>query len=214
MLLPVAEAATVTLAWDPNQEPDVAGYKIHYGTSSRTYQHTVDVGVFTSCTISGLEVGKTYFFAVTAYDTNNNQSGYSAEAIYTVPIQDTDGDGFPDNTDDFPTDPTEWLDTDGDGFGNNTDDDDDDDGMPDGWEIKYELNPLVDDAAEDPDGDGISNLEEYIGGSGPHLSVNNQPPDRPLLQLPEDTESVNLTTVLIRYTETDSDRRYVLSLAS
>jgi hypothetical protein len=195
-LAPNVYSAQVTLAWDPNQEPDVAGYKIHYGTYSRTYQHTVDVKEFTSCTISGLEDGKTYFFAATAYDTNNNESGYSAEAVYTVPVLDTDGDGFPDDVDDFPNDPTEWLDTDGDGIGNNADEDDDDDGMPDAWEIEFELNPLVDDATEDPDGDGISNLEEYLGGTDPHLHVNNQPPDQPLLLLPEDTESVNLTPVL------------------
>ncbi|MGD8522671.1 MAG: fibronectin type III domain-containing protein, partial [Desulfobacterales bacterium] len=200
ILVPNGYSAQVTLAWDPNQEPDVAGYKIHYGTYSRTYQHTVDVKNFTSCTISGLEEGKTYFFAATAYDTNGNQSGYSTEAMYTVPIPDMDGDGFPDNVDDFPTDPTEWLDTDGDGIGNNADEDDDDDGMPDAWEIEFELNPLVDDAAEDPDGDGISNLEEYLGETDPRLPANNQPPDRPLLLLPEDTESVNLTPVL----QTDS----------
>ena len=195
-LAPNVYSAQVTLAWDPNQEPDVAGYKVHYGRYSRTYQQTVDVKEFTSCTISGLKEGKTFFFAVTAYDTHNNQSDYSTEAMYTVPIPDTDGDGFPDDVDDFPTDPTEWLDTDGDGLGNNSDEDDDDDGMPDDWELEYELNPLIDDAAEDLDKDGISNLEEYIGGTNPHLPVNNQPPDRPLLLLPEDTESVNLTPVL------------------
>jgi hypothetical protein len=200
LFVPCVEAAKVTLAWDPNQETDVAGYKVHYGTFSRTYQHTVDVKGFTSCTISGLEEGQTYFFAVTAHDTHDNQSDYSAEVMYTVPVPDSDGDGFPDDVDDFPTDPTEWLDTDGDGIGNNSDEDDDDDGMPDAWEIEFELDPLVDDAAEDPDGDGISNLEEYLGGTDPHLSVNNQPPDRPLLLLPEDTESVNLTPVL----QTDS----------
>ena len=39
--------------------------------------------------------------------------------------------------------------------------------MPDGWEVGYGLNPLVDDSALDPDGDGYSNLEEYLGGSDP-----------------------------------------------
>jgi len=35
--------------------------------------------------------------------------------------KDTDGDGYNDNSDDFPNDPNEWLDTDGDGFGDNGD---------------------------------------------------------------------------------------------
>ena len=33
--------------------------------------------------------------------------------------------------------------------------------MPDGWEIENELNPLVDDSVDDPDNDGLNNLEEY-----------------------------------------------------
>jgi len=34
---------------------------------------------------------------------------------------DTDGDGYPDSSDVFPDDPTEWLDSDGDGVGDNSD---------------------------------------------------------------------------------------------
>jgi hypothetical protein len=45
--------------------------------------------------------------------------------------------------------------------------DTDGDQMPDGWEVQYKLNPLLDDASEDADGDGYSNLKEYRGGSDP-----------------------------------------------
>lgn len=44
---------------------------------------------------------------------------------------DIDGDGYPDDVDDFPTNPAEWLDTDGDGDGNNADLDDDNDDVLD-----------------------------------------------------------------------------------
>ncbi|HVK59637.1 MAG TPA: lamin tail domain-containing protein [Candidatus Kapabacteria bacterium] len=43
----------------------------------------------------------------------------------------------------------------------------DDDGMPDEWEIGYNLDPLVSNAAEDPDNDGFSNLSEYLAGTSP-----------------------------------------------
>ena len=44
---------------------------------------------------------------------------------------DDDGDGTPDESDQFPSDPLEWLDTDDDGVGDNRDDDDDSDGWSD-----------------------------------------------------------------------------------
>lgn len=80
-----ANAATVTLAWDPNPEPTVAGYRLYYGTSSGYYTNSVDVAASTRATISALIEGMTYYMAVTAYDTSGNQSGYSNEIVYTVP---------------------------------------------------------------------------------------------------------------------------------
>jgi parallel beta-helix repeat protein len=46
--------------------------------------------------------------------------------------------------------------------------DTDEDGMPDGWELFYDLNPNnASDANEDLDDDGYTNLEEFEGGSDP-----------------------------------------------
>jgi hypothetical protein len=44
----------------------------------------------------------------------------------------------------------------------------DHDGMPDAWENQYGLNPFVDDASQDADGDGYTNLEEYESDSNPN----------------------------------------------
>ncbi|MBN1267946.1 MAG: PEGA domain-containing protein [Kiritimatiellae bacterium] len=50
-----------------------------------------------------------------------------------------------------------------------TDPDTDGDGMPDGWEIVNDLNPVdPSDAALDADLDGLSNLDEYLWGTDPH----------------------------------------------
>jgi len=84
-LASTAHSATVTLAWDPNPEPSVAGYRLYLGTSPGYYTSSVDVAASTQATISSLIEGVTYYMAVTAYDTSGNQSGYSNEIVYTVP---------------------------------------------------------------------------------------------------------------------------------
>jgi len=50
--------------------------------------------------------------------------------------------------------------------------DSDHDGMPDEWETKYGLDPNdPSDAAKDKDGDGYTNLEEYLNGTDPTKNV-------------------------------------------
>ena len=80
-----AQAAQVTLAWDPNSEGDLAGYKVHYGTASGSYSVHIDVHNVTTYTVTGLSDGQTYYFAVTAYNTSGAESGYSNPVSYTVP---------------------------------------------------------------------------------------------------------------------------------
>ena len=88
-----AQAKTVgyILQWDANSEPDLAGYKIYIGTTSRnygqviiptgdkalatTYEGTLDVPDNTETT---------YYFAVTAYDTAGLESEYSNEVFKEV----------------------------------------------------------------------------------------------------------------------------------
>ncbi len=72
-------AAQVTLAWDANTDPAVAGYKLYYGNASRTYGTPVDVGNVTQYALTGVEDEKSTYFAVTAYDTNRNESAFSTE---------------------------------------------------------------------------------------------------------------------------------------
>ena len=76
--------------------------------------------------------------------------------------EDSDGDGVPDTSDAFTSDASESVDSDGDGLGDNADYDDDNDGMPDSYELAEGLDPFVDDAQGDINGNNLTNLEEYL----------------------------------------------------
>jgi hypothetical protein len=81
-----AGAGTVELAWDPNQEPDVAGYIVFYGTSSRQYTGSVDVGNKTFFQFAEPDPGSRYYFAVRAYTVSGSQSDLSAEISTPDPL--------------------------------------------------------------------------------------------------------------------------------
>jgi len=141
--------------------------------------------------------GETLTFRLTVTDADglSDIDTCVVEVTKTV-VVDSDGDGVPDNRDDFPYDPAETLDTDGDGEGNNADTDDDNDGMPDDWELAYGLNPLIDDAGSDPDRDEVSNINEFNLGTAPNHSEGNFKPDTPVLLSPENSAMVSLTPQL------------------
>ncbi len=79
-----AIAGSVQLTWQANSEPDLNEYRVYYGSSSRAYGTPVPVGNVTSYTLSGLQEGSTYYLAVTAVDTSDNESGYSNEVVKQI----------------------------------------------------------------------------------------------------------------------------------
>lgn len=74
---------SVVLSWNPSTSPVVAGYHLYYGTASGDYTQNLVLGNVTSATIGGLLGGVTYYFAMTAYDTNGVESGFSNEVSFT-----------------------------------------------------------------------------------------------------------------------------------
>lgn len=82
----IAQAATVQVTWNPNTEEDLAGYRLYVGEASGQYGEPVDVGNVTGHVMEITpQHGATYYFALTAYDTSGNESGYSDEATCFIP---------------------------------------------------------------------------------------------------------------------------------
>ena len=82
-------AGTATVRWQANSETDLKEYRVYEGTASRTYGTPVPVGKATSYTFTNLTEGLTHYFAVTAVDTSDNESGFSAEVSEFIPVSDT-----------------------------------------------------------------------------------------------------------------------------
>ena len=65
---------------------NVTGYFVYWGTESGNYASRGDSQYETTCTVVGLEEGRTYYFAVTAYDQNFLESEYSNEVSTSIPV--------------------------------------------------------------------------------------------------------------------------------
>ena len=78
-----AYAGQVTLAWDAVSAPSLSGYRLYYGQNSGSYSSQLDAGTQTTYTVSGLTDGQTYYFAVTAYDADE-ESAFSNEVSVTI----------------------------------------------------------------------------------------------------------------------------------
>ncbi len=243
-----AVAADVELAWDANTESDLAGYYVHYktGSSGAPYDGTganegdspiqVPLEDLTdqynpNYPITGLSDTETYFFVVTAYNTDGDESDYSNEVNVLVvgvdntapTIQSYPNIDHDNNTIDITFSETDMQNVtdeanyrfspssnfatplvDGDDITNPsgstyrltmasipaytiltltvsnitdaagnpvtpssiTINDNDGDDMADDWETDNG----VDDLDEDPDGDGLNNLEEYNNNTNPNNS--------------------------------------------
>jgi hypothetical protein len=84
ILCPVSVlAADIELEWDASTGPNLAGYKVYYGTSPHVYSASIATGKQTTCTLRSLPAG-TWYFAVTAYDAQGKESGFSNEVSTTI----------------------------------------------------------------------------------------------------------------------------------
>ena len=78
---------SATLSWTSNSESDLAGYKLYVGTAPGRYTYAgspVIIGLMGSYTISGLPMGQTYYFALSAFDSSGNESALSSEVSKSI----------------------------------------------------------------------------------------------------------------------------------
>jgi hypothetical protein len=80
------DAATVTIAWDPNAEPDISRYVVGYRTSPNGSETTVNVGLVTTWSLTTATPGQTYYFRVYAENVAGLRSAPSSEVSTTVPM--------------------------------------------------------------------------------------------------------------------------------
>ena len=73
---------SVVLSWSSNTESNLAGYKVYYGSSSRNYYFSEDVGLSTEWILPDLPDEDIFYFSVTAYNSGGNESDYSEEVLY------------------------------------------------------------------------------------------------------------------------------------
>jgi len=86
---PPAPTGTAALSWTASPDANVTGYRVYYGTAPGAYSQPrgsgLTTGNATSRTVSGLNPGTLYYFAVTALDSAGKESVYSNEASKQMP---------------------------------------------------------------------------------------------------------------------------------
>ena len=81
----VGDGQSLYVQWTPSNAPDIVGYRVYWGASSKVYTQQQDVpGSGTGgVTIDGLTEGQRYYLAVVAVDTAGNESFMRPEFVGT-----------------------------------------------------------------------------------------------------------------------------------
>lgn len=87
LIATAGQAASISFKWNPNTEPDLAGYVLYH---SRTPDMTAPVRILqtpdTRATFNNISSGRPYYFAVTAKNTSGIESVFSDTVYYSQPL--------------------------------------------------------------------------------------------------------------------------------
>jgi hypothetical protein len=76
-------AVSVTINWQRSTDPVTVGYYVLYGTESRNYTASLNVGNTTTAVIYLPDPTRTYYFAVQGYSATGERGPLSSETIWT-----------------------------------------------------------------------------------------------------------------------------------
>ena len=79
LLATLAHAQSVTLAWNPSPSPGVVGSILYWGTNSGHYIYCRTNGLETNVTVKLSPLYSRWFFAITAFDGDGDESDFSNE---------------------------------------------------------------------------------------------------------------------------------------
>ena len=68
---------SVALVWEGDTEPDLAGYRVYRSVGDGPWQKLADVNAVPSYSDTSVEHGKTYHYAIGAFDKTGNESARS-----------------------------------------------------------------------------------------------------------------------------------------
>ena len=77
--------ASIELSWDRNVEPDLAGYRVYRATGGGSFEKVADLAAIPTWSDHAVESGKTYRYALTAFDRAGNESPRSAPVEVKFP---------------------------------------------------------------------------------------------------------------------------------
>jgi hypothetical protein len=75
----------IEILWNPNPESFIAGYNVYAGSSFQGKYQWIGSTRSTSYIDRGAVNGNTYYYAVTAYDRDGNESDLSRDVAYDIP---------------------------------------------------------------------------------------------------------------------------------
>lgn len=75
----------VVISWYPNGERDLAGYQVYRGNAERGDYYLLGTTRNTSIVDRDVSNGRTYYYAVAAYDASGNESDLSYDLVFDTP---------------------------------------------------------------------------------------------------------------------------------